>query len=165
MGANMNKLTDAERDILARLVARCDEPELLHLQDMVRGLLEGRRARAATEVLIANVDAALGIRRCDCGNPECQLPPGRCLRCGQPCEAEHPFVVCGDCQPLLQELWKREAAAAPQDRCDGCTGCPGWAPFNLASDGSVEVQRCDTCKVFDSDDAAAEHVQTHVAAP
>lgn len=32
-------------------------------------------------------------------------------------------------------------------------GCPGWGWFN----GS-EVQRCDECRRFESDDAAAEHI-------
>lgn len=38
----------------------------------------------------------------------------------------------------------------PQE-CDH--GCPGWAWFNEG-----EIQRCDTCKRFDSDEEAAKHV-------
>jgi len=44
------------------------------------------------------------------------------------------------------------APSLNKKKCDDA-GCPGWAIFN---DG--EIQRCDTCKRFESDDEAITHV-------
>lgn len=41
----------------------------------------------------------------------------------------------------------------PADRCD--PDCLGWAVFN-----DTEIQRCDDCGRFETDEDAAEHVET-----
>lgn len=55
-----------------------------------------------------------------------------------------------------ERLYDAEVAKAPSDRCDG--PCPGWGVFNDA-----EIQRCDQCGVFESDDEAREHVERLLA--
>jgi hypothetical protein len=53
----------------------------------------------------------------------------------------------------IRKVWEREAQKPSE-----CPGCPGWAVFN-----GDEVQRCDSCQRFDSDDAAWLHVAKLVA--
>lgn len=38
-------------------------------------------------------------------------------------------------------------------KCDD-ERCPGWAVFECG--GALEIERCDTCKVFDDDDEAEQ---------
>jgi hypothetical protein len=90
---------------------------------------------------------------CACSNPDCELPHGRCVLCGNPCHASnHGNEVCGPCVPRVVK------ARQTQARLEGHPWGPAWEPFNEKLDGSVEIQRDDERGVYTSDDDATDHV-------
>ena len=52
----------------------------------------------------------------------------------------------------MRSLLEDPRAFFDHESCD--PGCPGWALMN-----DREIQRCDSCEVFETDDAAIEYVR------
>lgn len=104
---------------------------------------------------------------CDCEDPACGLPNGRCYLCGNPhahCSgtAYSEFTVCPTCAPAVEALHAHETRLLPllarvgfEDR--GIEG-PAWAPFDGDDDGAFCIQRDDSQDHFESDEAAAHYV-------
>jgi hypothetical protein len=97
---------------------------------------------------------------CNCNDPSCTLPEGRCYLCGQPTpkanSAAWPreeFTVCLACKrsarAALSRLRKRLGAGVCSKSCAGL-GLSNEIPF-----GPAEVQTCDACAVFMDDREAA----------
>lgn len=106
-------------------------------------------------------DHKAGVNGCDCGDAGCQLPPGRCMLCAQPCQNDQCFPICGGCEPKIRDL---HAGSSQDSQVGGCgLRCNGWFLFNGYGDGSVNIERCDACAVFDRDDDAAIHVRGRLA--
>ena len=102
-------------------------------------------------------------KRCDCSNPECELPLGRCFVCQQPVENARTYCVCGDCDEAkkIRETWSslfaRKLDMAASDDRDLCQ-CPGWLWMNEEGDGSFNIERCDECDALVDDTEAAEQM-------
>lgn len=98
--------------------------------------------------------------KCPCNDPECGLPPGRCILCGNPCDNGRLLSVCGDCAETndMRETFhadtRREARRKHRNKERECF-CGGWLLMNEESDGSLNVERCDTCDLFSDDEEAA----------
>ena len=99
-------------------------------------------------------------KRCDCANPDCALPVGRCFLCKNPVDNDRTFAVCADCDDAHQvrSAWtadygNEEARNDPNP--DRECFCPGWLWMNEDSDASFNIERCDTCAVFRDDLEAA----------
>ncbi len=124
-------------------------------------------------------------KKCDCDNPKCELPIGRCFICGNPSEKANrsaPIFIARDgsrivsevhddrveftigscCFPRVLTLYEREWNALNRK------SEPGWAPFNVATDQDgrefAEIQRDDSSGLFESDQAAAWHVAISLGA-
>ena len=65
-----------------------------------------------------------------------------------------PFGLGAQLFATRDEIEVEVAAEPPCEACDGV----GWRQFNVGNDESpqYEIQRCDTCGRFDSDQAARE---------
>lgn len=98
---------------------------------------------------------------CDCADPTCGLPSGRCAVCGNPCEADHYGTeVCAQCVPRIRALY--EAARASEPDPDG----PPWFYVDHEEhDGSAYIVRNDSRALFEDDEAAAAHVVALIAPP
>lgn len=109
-------------------------------------------------------------KRCDCADPACELPTGRCFLCGSPSERANgtagdriEFTIGTCCYRKVKKLHDRdprldENCCRPDDDGFDDVGCPGRAPFNGDGETYAEIQRCDECGRFESDDDAAAHV-------
>lgn len=86
---------------------------------------------------------------CDCSNPDCSLPAGRCFLCELPVDDHHAYPICDDCLPVVQDIRSRDPTYMV---CED-VNCRGWAVFNGA-----DLQSCDMCDTFSDDSEAAEHV-------
>lgn len=98
-------------------------------------------------------------KTCDCGNPDCTLPAGRCSLCAEPCLARGPGTeVCGRCIVSVRALYDVE--------CQTLNGVgpnpegPGWFLVDECEDGSGLIVRDDGQTVFEGDEDAAQHVVT-----
>lgn len=91
---------------------------------------------------------------CECDDPDCSLPLGRCCVCGTPCTAGYGTELCAGCIPKVAQLYEAERRTDPH--LDG----PGWFIAN-----GFEIQRCDSRGRFADDEEAAAHVLAQVAPP
>ena len=102
-------------------------------------------------------------RGCDCANAGCTLPPGRCFLCKGPVDNDRTYAICSECDVAheVRASWARDYGAieahwrAAGDR--ECF-CPGWLWMNEESDGSFNIERCDTCRTVRDDTDAARDV-------
>ncbi len=65
-----------------------------------------------------------------------------------------PFGLCAQLIATRDEI---EVEAAVEPPCEACDGL-GWRQFNVGNDQSpqYEIQRCDACEQYDSDEDARE---------
>ena len=97
---------------------------------------------------------------CDCADPACGLPAGRCAVCGNPCEADSGTEVCPPCVARVRALY--ESACATDPHPEG----PGWMLVEEETDdGSAHIVRDDSRALFEDDEAAAAHVVALIAPP
>jgi hypothetical protein len=98
------------------------------------------------------------LERCDCDNPACGLPRGRCAMCGSPCSASHCGTeVCPGCVCAVADFYEMERIGEP----DG----PGWQLAGFAEDGSAHIE-CDPRRaLFPDDEAAGADVVGRIALP
>lgn len=98
---------------------------------------------------------------CDCADPTCGLPSGRCAVCGNPCEADNGGTeVCPSCVTRIRALY--ESACATDPHPEG----PGWMLIEEETDdGSAHIVRDDGRALFEDDEAAAAHVVALIAPP
>lgn len=95
---------------------------------------------------------------CDCDDPACGLPRGRCAICGRPCGANHfGTEVCPGCVRAVAAFHELERAGHP----DG----PGWRLAGVARDGSAHIERDPSRVLFPDDEAAGADVVGRVALP
>jgi len=80
-----------------------------------------------------------------------------CALCGkEPVENVHEnrITLCESCTERAEKLeraeWKRRKEHV---ECDS-KRCPGWGVMN-----DNEIQRCDTCKQYETDEDALKHVR------
>lgn len=56
---------------------------------------------------------------------------------------------------VVRAVHRRDRNANPDTRC--CVTCPGWAVFET-NRNPREIERCDECARFETDEAAVTHV-------
>lgn len=95
-------------------------------------------------------------RGCDCADPECTLPTGRCYLCGTPTEKANEwtedrieYTVGACCARKVLRAYREECRASIE---------PAWAPFNGDGRTLFEIQCVDVVDVFDGDGGAARYV-------
>lgn len=93
---------------------------------------------------------------CECDNPACTLPDGRCTACNTPTEACTNTELCAACAEKAAAIYAADAAVAGPD------GAP-WGLFNVRADGSVEIQRDDESDVFEHDEDACCYVVERIS--
>jgi len=89
---------------------------------------------------------------CDCNNPDCALPPGRCALCEQPCADDRRSSepeVCEACADKARTL------RGTLDAAYGNLG-PGW---HVDDTGTPRLVRDDEAALFEDDDAAVAFVK------
>lgn len=101
---------------------------------------------------------AAAHERCGCGDPNCSLPPGRCLLCKRPIANSRTYAVCSACDEAhaIRTRWANEYARNEARAASAECFCPGWLWMNEDDDASFNIERCDTCALVEDDLAAAE---------
>lgn len=114
------------------------------------------------------ITAPIGIEpratECDCGDPRCALPRGRCFLCKCPVVNERVYAVCSECDDAheIRAAWgidygeeearhDRHALSGAERECF----CPGWLWMNEDDDASFNIERCDCCAAYCDDLEAA----------
>lgn len=86
-----------------------------------------------------------------------------CFLCRRSVDNGRRFAICAECDDAheIRSSWGNDYAEHraqrrndPEREC----GCPGWLWMNEESDASFNIECCDTCAVFESDDDAAKTV-------
>lgn len=104
-----------------------------------------------------------GQRGCDCADAECTLQRGRCFLCKHPVDNDRTYAICSACDVAhdIRASWAHDYGAIEAHwKPTGARECfcPGWLWMNEESDGSFNIECCDTCRTVRDDTDAARDV-------
>ncbi len=90
-------------------------------------------------------------------------PRAKCFLCKRAVDNDRTYAICSDCDAAheIRASWAHDYGAIEAHW--KATGerecfCPGWLWMNEESDGSFNIERCDTCRTVRDDTDAARDV-------
>lgn len=95
--------------------------------------------------------------------PTAAEPRFTCFLCLRAVDNDRRFAVCAECDDVheIRASWAHDYGSVEMQEERGgqreCF-CPGWLWMNEESDGSFNIERCDTCRTVRDDSDAARDV-------